>query len=96
MYRARPSTWIPAVIAAFLGAICAVLLGLLGVRPIEWAILAGALIAEALGFLYARAKALWPIEVVSYTFACVLIGWPLFGFLFVLVRYWLTGQTLDH
>jgi uncharacterized membrane protein YjjB (DUF3815 family) len=96
MYRARLSAWIPALVAAFLGAICTVLLGLLDVRPIEWAILAGALIAEALGFLYARARALRPIEVASYTFACVLIGWPLFGFLFVLVRYWITGQTLDH
>jgi hypothetical protein len=96
MYRARLSAWIPALAAAFLGAICAVLFGLLGVRPIEWAILAGALIAEALGFLYARAKGLKSVEVASYTFACILIGWPVFGFLFVLVRYWITGQTLDH
>lgn len=96
MHRARLSSWILSLVSAFLGALCAVLLGLLGVRPIEWAILAGALIAEALGVLFARAKTVRPVEVAGYTFACILIGWPALGFLFVLVRYWITGQTLDR
>jgi hypothetical protein len=92
----RTPVWIVAITAAFVGSLLVILLGVLGVRPIGWAVLTGALSAEALGVLYGRRRAFRPAEVAGFTFACMLLEWPLVAIALVFVRYWVTGKAFDQ
>lgn len=61
-----------------------------------WPLLAFVVATPTLAALIARRVGLSEFEVWGYTFALVLLSWPVLGFLALLVRYWLTGQTIGN
>jgi hypothetical protein len=81
-------SWLVAGIAAFLAWLLAVLLLVMGVRPLGWVLLGVAAFTLAVVMLYARARALRPSEVVAFSFACIVLEWPLLWFPTLVVLTW--------
>lgn len=65
--------------------------------PVGWApLVALAIGTPVVAALCVRRTALSAAEVGAYTFAFVLLGWPVLGFAALFVRYWITGQTIGN
>jgi len=78
-------SWVVAAAAAFLGWLFAVLLLVLGVRPLGWALCGAAVSALALAALYALARRLRPFEVAGFAFACIMLEWPVLALVTLLI-----------
>jgi hypothetical protein len=81
-------SWLVAVVAAFVGWLLATLLLVIGARPLGWVVLGAAVVTLAAALLYARARALRPSEVAAFSFACILLSWPVLGFVTLLIVSW--------
>jgi hypothetical protein len=81
-------SWAVAGVAAFVGWLLAVLLLLVGLRPLGWVLLAAAVTSLALVTLYARARAFRPWEVFGFSFACIVLEWPVLGLVTLLILSW--------
>jgi hypothetical protein len=75
-------------VAAFAGFLLAVLLLVVGLRPLGWVLLAVAVATVALATLYGRARSVKPAEALGFTFACIVLEWPVLGFATLLVLSW--------
>jgi uncharacterized membrane protein YjjB (DUF3815 family) len=73
----RSRSWVAAAVAAFLGWLFATLLLVAGMRPLGWVLLAAAVVTLAVTTLYARASRFRPFEVFGFTFAYIVLEWPL-------------------
>lgn len=77
---ARRRSWGVAAAAACLGWLLAVLLLVVGIRPLGWVLLGAADCTVALAALHARARRSMALEAVGFTCACILLQWPVLGF----------------
>lgn len=77
-----------AAAAAFFGWLFAVLLLVLGVRPLGWVLCGAGLSALALAALYALWRRLRPFEVAGFAFACIMLEWPILALMTLLVLSW--------
>jgi hypothetical protein len=82
-------SWGIAATAAFLGWLLALLLATVGVRP-------GGLVLGIAGVglltvstLYARVRGLRPFEVFGYTFACIVLEWPILFVATTVIGVWI-------
>jgi hypothetical protein len=84
--------------AAFVGFVLFVAFLLAVDRPPVgwWPALAFVLATPTSAALLARKVGLPVLEVWVDTLAFVLLSWPVFGFLALLARYWLTGQAIGN
>ncbi len=92
----RTSAWTFAVLAAFAGFLVALLLGMVGVRPAGWAVLAGVVTAAVAAAALAGRGGVPPATVLGFTLACLLIEWPILGLVYAWVRYETTGQAIGQ
>ncbi len=77
---ARRRSWGVAAAAAGLGWPLAVLLLVVGVRPLGWVLLGAAVGTVGLAALHARAQRSMALEAVGFTCACILLERPVLGF----------------
>jgi hypothetical protein len=77
-----------AAVAAFVGWLLATLLLVVGLRPLGWVLLAAAAVTLVAVMLYARVRALRPSEVAAFSFACMMLEWPILGFVTLLILSW--------
>jgi len=81
-------SWRAAAVAATLGWSLATLLLVVGVRPLGWVVLGTAALTLTAAMVYARASALRPSEVVGFSFACIVLAWPVLAFATLLILSW--------
>jgi hypothetical protein len=81
-------SWLVAAVAAFLGWLLATLMLVVGLRPLGWVLLAAAAVTLAVAMLYARVRALRPSELAAFLFACMMLEWPILGFVTLLILSW--------
>ncbi len=81
-------SWLVAAVAAVLGWLLATLLLIVGARPLGWVVLGAAVFTVAAAALYARARALRPSEVAAFSFAAMVLSWPVLGFVTLLILSW--------
>jgi hypothetical protein len=53
-------------------------------------------VAGASAALSGRGRTFDTIAAVGFTFACILLEWPLLTAAYVFVRYWTTGQAIGE
>jgi hypothetical protein len=93
--RLGPS-WLAASAAATCGFLTTVALAFLDIRPIEWTALGGAIVAACTSALLGRIKAVETTAALAFTFACILLEWPILALAYALIRYWITGQAIGQ
>lgn len=81
-------SWLVAAVAAFLGWLLATLLLVIGARPLGWVVFGAAVVTLAAAMLYARVRALRPSEVAALALACMVLLWPVLGFVTLLILSW--------
>jgi hypothetical protein len=85
-----PRRWLVGAPAALIGWLFVVLLAVVGVRPV-WLVLLAAVVATlALTTLYERRWGFRPFEVFSYTFACIVLEWPVLFLVTLVIAYWVS------
>lgn len=77
-----------AAAAAFLGWLLATLLLVVGIRPAGWVLLGSAAVTLIAATGYARVTTLGAAEVAAFSFACILLSWPVLGLVTLLVFSW--------
>jgi hypothetical protein len=82
--------------AAFVGFIALAGFLVVDVRPGPGPLLAFAVATPTLAAFCARKVAVRAPEIWGFTFGCVLLGWPVLAFAALIVRYWITGQSLGN
>jgi hypothetical protein len=87
--RRHSRSWPPAAAAAFLGWLLVVVLLVVGVRPLGLVLLVSALVTIAATGLWARWRAVQPSVLAGFTFACIMLEWPILA----LVTLALAGST---
>jgi hypothetical protein len=87
--------WLVSLGAAFVGWLVVVLIVLtdLGAGRL---LIATVIATPTLPALYARTTTLRAVEVWGFTFASMLLGWPILWFATVIVRYWITGEPIGE
>lgn len=82
------SSWRVAAVATILGWLLATALLIVGARPLGWVVLGSGLVTLAGAILYARARGLRLSEVAAFSFACMVLAWPILGFLSLFILSW--------
>ena len=77
--------WCVAGVAAVLGWLLVVLLLVVGARPLGWVALLAAAVTLAAAMLYARIRALQASLVGAFSFAFMVLSWPLLGLVTLVV-----------
>jgi hypothetical protein len=88
--------WLVSLGAAFVGWLAVVLIVLTDLRFGLWPLFATVVATPTLPALYARTTSLRAVEVWGFTFASMLLGWPILWFATVIVRYWITGEPIGE
>jgi hypothetical protein len=84
----RVRSWVVAAVAAFLGWPFAVLLLVVGARPLGWVLIAAAVATVAAATLYARPRSFRTVEVFGFAFACIMLEWPILALVTLLILSW--------
>jgi hypothetical protein len=82
------SSWLVAAVAAILGWLLATVLLIVGARPLGWVVLGSGVVTLAAATLYARVRGLRLFEVAAFSFACMVLAWPVVGFLSLFILSW--------
>jgi hypothetical protein len=85
-------TWIAAVTAALLGWLFALMLILAGLHALGWVVLCGLAVAGAAAVLSGRFENVDPLAAVGFTYACLVLEWPMLTIAYVLIYSWITGE----
>lgn len=81
-------SWLVAAVAALLGWLLATLLLVVGARPLGWVVLGAAVVTLTGAMLYARVRRCALTEAAAFSFACMVLSWPVLGFVTLLILSW--------
>lgn len=89
--------WLFSAAAAFVGFLALALVLILVGTPVAWEVAVGFVVgtpaAAALSSHWTKLR--W-FELFGYTFALVLLSWPVLAFAAYFVRYWITGKAIGN
>jgi hypothetical protein len=89
--------WLFSAAVALVGFLLLVLVVILVGTPIAWEVPVGFLFGTPVAAaLCSRSIRMRWLEIFGYTFALVLLCWPVLTFLAYFVRYWLTGKAIGN
>jgi hypothetical protein len=92
MPKPHAPTWIAAVTAALLGWLFALALIFMGVQPLAWVVLGGLAMAGAAAVLSGRFENVDPLVAVGFTYACLVLEWPILTIASFVVSSWISGE----